>query len=304
MTIRRVGHRRVRVSLPFLVACFGIATFAGMDAVMKGLSISLGAYNALLWRMLAGIMISGAAFMLTRSRWPAQGTLRIHLTRGLVLPFMALSFFWGIARVPLAEGIALSFIAPLIALYLAAVLLGETIGRAAIVASLLGLAGVAVILAGRIEGGAMTRDTMLGIGAIFVSAVLYAYNLILQRQQAQIASPIEIAFLLTLIATLVLLLAAPFLAVVPAPVHYPAIALAASLGLVSVLLMSWAYARAEAQILLPVEYTAFVWAAIMGRLFFAEAVTVPVIAGTLLIVTGCVIAARQRPQPMAALEGA
>lgn len=287
----------MRVSLPFAAACLGIATFAGMDAVMKALSIELGAYNAMLWRMIAGIVLSGTAFALTRSRWPARKDLRVHLTRGLVLPFMALSFFWGIARVPLAEGIALSFIAPLIALYLAAVLLGETIGRTAIVASLLGLAGVVVILAGRIEGGAMSRDTMLGIGAILFSAMLYAYNLILQRQQAQIASPVEIAFVLTVIATAVLLLAAPVLAVVPASTHYPTIVLAALLGLVSVLLMSWAYARAEAQMLLPVEYTAFVWAAIMGWLFFAEAVTPALLAGTALIVTGCIVAARAQTPP-------
>jgi S-adenosylmethionine uptake transporter len=33
---------------------------------------------------------------------------------------MGLLFFWGIARMPLREAIALSFVAPLIALYLAA----------------------------------------------------------------------------------------------------------------------------------------------------------------------------------------
>ena len=36
---------------------------------------------------------------------------------------MAILFFWGLARVPLAQGVALAFVAPLIALYLAALLL-------------------------------------------------------------------------------------------------------------------------------------------------------------------------------------
>ena len=49
----------------------------------------------------------------------------LHLWRGLVVSVMAFLFFWGLARVPLAEAIGLSFIAPLIALYLAAVLLKE-----------------------------------------------------------------------------------------------------------------------------------------------------------------------------------
>ena len=38
----------VRASLPlaFAVATLGIAIFSGMDAVMKGLSLAIGAYNA------------------------------------------------------------------------------------------------------------------------------------------------------------------------------------------------------------------------------------------------------------------
>jgi len=42
--------------VPFSVAAAGIATFSAMDAVMKGLSLSIGAYNALLWRTLAGAL--------------------------------------------------------------------------------------------------------------------------------------------------------------------------------------------------------------------------------------------------------
>jgi len=68
------------------------------------------------------------------------------------------------------------------------------------------------------------------------------------------------------------------------------------------LLLSWAYARAEAQILIPVEYTAFVWAALFGWLFFAEPVTMPVLLGTVLIVSGSLIAARAKPAPVNQLE--
>ena len=43
---------------------------------------------------------------------------------------MAMLFFWGLARVPLAQGVALAFVAPLIALYLAALILKEEISTA------------------------------------------------------------------------------------------------------------------------------------------------------------------------------
>jgi S-adenosylmethionine uptake transporter len=61
------------------------------------------------------------------------------------------------------------------------------------------------------------------------------------------------------------------------------------------MLLSWAYARAEAKILIPVEYTAFIWAALFGWLIFAEDVTVWTLVGTVLIVSGCLVAARQQP---------
>lgn len=286
--------RPTSTSVPFAMATLGIAFFSLMDVLMKDLSIALGAYNAMLWRLGAGFILAGAIFFVRRSPWPANSTFRLHALRGVIAAFMAISFFWGLARVPLAEAIALSFIAPLITLYLAAVLLGEKIGRTAILASVLGLIGVLVILSGRI-GGTYEADVVQGIGAIFVSAILYAYNLILQRQQAQIASPVEIAFFQNMTAGSVLLVAAPWLAVVPAMAYAPAILGSAVLAIISLILLSWAYARAEAQVLVTVEYTAFVWAAIFGWYFFDEAVTITTFLGAALIVGGCIMAARQRP---------
>ncbi len=113
------------------------------------------------------------------------------------------------------------------------------------------------------------------------------------------AQPAEIAFFQNLVVLTTLSLAAPWLAVWPAAAHWPGLAGAAALALTSLLILSWAYARAEAQVLIPVEYTAFIWAALLGWYVFDEAVTWPIIAGTALIVTGCLIAARGgRAQPM------
>jgi S-adenosylmethionine uptake transporter len=277
---------------PFLAACSGVALFSVMDAVMKGLALDIGAYNALLWRCMAGALMGAIAMLAAHRRWPARYVLRIHLLRGTVVTFMALSFFWGIARVPLAEALALSFIAPLIALYLAALLLKERIGRGAMIASVLGLAGVVIILAGKLQDD-YDREALWGAAAILFSAILFAYNLILQRQQAQLASPIEIAFFQNMIVMVILAIAAPLLAVVPRPEHVLPIGGAALLAFGSLLLLSWAYARAEAQILIPIEYTAFIWAAILGWLMFREPLTITTLAGAALIVAGCILAARR-----------
>jgi S-adenosylmethionine uptake transporter len=287
--------------IPFGIATIGIATFAGMDAIMKGLSIGMGAYNAMLWRTSIALLIAIALFLWQRTRWPQLRIIRLHVWRGVVTSLMAFLFFWGLAYVPLAEAIGLSFIAPLIALYLAAVLLGERIGDRAVLASVIGFAGAMVIVGGRFSGE-YGDDVARGIVAILLSAVLYAYNLILQRQQALVAEPVEIAFFQNATMLSVYLCLAPWLAVVPGLHLLPSLVGAAVLGMTSLLLLSWAYARAEANILIPVEYTAFVWAVLFGWLVFAETVTVATLGGTALIVVGCFIAARQKSGPVEHVE--
>lgn len=283
--------------IAFFVACLGVALFSVMDAVMKGLVLSIGVYNALLWRNLTGVVMSGAVYAVSRKGWPTRAAMRIHVLRGVVVAAMALLFFWSLAHLPLAEAIALSFIAPLIALYLAAVMLGETIGKAAIFASIMGLAGVAVIMAGKFGSGDYAPDAMNGALAVFASAILFAYNLILARQQAQIAEPSEITFFQVLTVALVLACGAPWFAVVPQGVEWLPLIGAAALAIISLLLLSWAYARAEAQVLIPVEYSAFIWAALFGWLVFDEALSWTTVAGTVMIVAGCLTVARAQKNP-------
>jgi len=274
-------------------ASAGIALYAIMDAVMKAVSIEIGAYNTLVWRLGVAVLLTGAIYAVTRPTLPSRSTMKVHFGRSILVAVMALSFFWGIVRVPLAEAIALSFIAPLIALGLAALFLKERIGAQSVWGSLLGLAGVAVVVAGRV-GGTHSRETVIGMIAVLFSAVVYAMNLVVARHQAQLAKPLEIAFFQNLFVLGLLALAAPWWLAVPAAQHWSGIGMAAALAIVSLLLLSWAYARAEAQILLPVEYTAFIWASLMGWWMFGEKLTLVTVAGTVLIVAGCVLAARKK----------
>jgi S-adenosylmethionine uptake transporter len=296
--LRRMSqHIHSRPAIAFAVAAIGIGTFSLMDAAMKEITLIIGAYNAVIWRNIVGAGLSGGLFLLRRQSLPGIANLKIHMWRSIVVAAMAISFFWALARLPLAEAIGLSFISPVIALYLAAVLLKERIGRQAILASIAGLAGLAIILGGRLSGD-YNQDTLWGVAAVLFSAVVFAYNLILARQQAQIAGPIEIALFQNLFVAMTLALAGPWL-LSPLPASmWPSVAAAASFGVISLLLLSWAYARAEAQILIPVEYTAFVWAALFGWMFFSEPVTVNSIVGTALIVAGSLFAARAKPSPV------
>ena len=279
--------------MPFFAVAAGIGTFSIMDGLMKAASIAVGAYNAMLWRSLVGALIMVPYWLLRGGTWPQRPALRLHAARGLTSAFMATTFFYGLKYLPLAEGMAISFIAPLIALYLAAVMLGEKIGRRAILASLLGLAGVVVIAAARLGQGGYDRQAAWGIAAILASAVLYAFNLILQKRQAGLAAPIEVAAFQALTTSLFLLLVSPWLAVAPPLGVMSHVTGAALLAAVSLMLISWGYGRAETQVLLPLEYSAFIWAAIMGWVMFGEGLSLPTVAGAALIVVGCWIASRK-----------
>ena len=282
--------------LPFAAALAGVGFLSLMDAFMKEAALLIGAYTATVLRAFIGAALIAPVWLARGPAMPTRAVWKLHLERGIVSAFMALTFFYAITLLPLAEAIALSFIAPLIALYLARALLGEEISRAAISASLLGFAGTLVIVGGRIGQGAFDERAALGVASLFVSALLYAYNFIVIRKQAQVAGPLEIATFHSGIGGLVLLTLAPFLWQAPDSAATAPLLAAGALTVAGSLAIAWAYARAEANVLVPTEYSGFVWASLFGWLFFREAVTVPTLAGTALIVAGCWLATRAAPE--------
>jgi S-adenosylmethionine uptake transporter len=287
--------------LPFAAALAGVGFLSLMDAFMKEAALMIGAYTATVLRAFIGAALIAPVWLSRGPAMPSKAVWKLHLTRGVVSAFMALTFFFSLTLLPLAEAIALSFIAPLIALYLASVLLGEVISRAAIGASVLGFAGTLVIVGGRIGQGEFDEGAALGVASLFVSALLYAYNFIVIRRQAQVAGPLEIATFHSGIGGLVLLTLAPLLWAPPSGDAWWPLLAAGALTVAGSLSIAWAYARAEANVLVPTEYSGFVWAALFGWLFFREPVTWPTLAGTALIVTGCWLATRPaRPAPVPA----
>jgi len=284
----------------FAVATSGIAVFSTMDAVMKGLSLAIGAYNAILWRSVAGTVITGLIFLATRTPWPARAVLRVHAMRGGVSAVMTILFFWGLARVPMAQAVTLTFVAPLAALLLAAVVLKERIGRGTLVGSAVAVVGVVIIFVGEARGR-LGPEAALGSLAVLGSALCYAWNIILMRQQAMVAKPVEIAFFQTAIVAAIMLAVAPLFGTPRVAAHWPALVGAAMLATTSLMLLSWAYARGRASDLAPSEYTAFVWASLLGWLVFSETLSLYTLAGAALIICGCLGGLRVR-RPAPALE--
>jgi S-adenosylmethionine uptake transporter len=297
--VNRVAQHPINA---FVVALAAVGSLSIMDAVMKHLVIAIGIISVSVWRALANFGISAALYLPTRNSWPGRRALRIHIARSVVVTVMAFLFFWGIGRVHLAQAIALTFIAPLIALLLAAVFLGERIGRLSVVGSVLAFGGVIVIVVGQARM-ALNADALLGTAAIIGSALTYAVNIVLMRHQALAARPLEINFFQSL-TILALWIAALLIVDVPAlpggQWHW--IGIAAVLSTSGTLLFAWAYARGEASYLAVTEYSAFLWASALGWIVFSEKVTAYTLAGAALIVCGCLLASRRKAPPLPEID--
>jgi len=292
--VNRVAQHPVKA---FAVTLVAVGALSIMDAVMKGLVIAIGIVAVSLWRAAANFLMSAALYLPRRREWPSPSTLRIHAIRGVVVTVMAGLFFWGIGRVPLAQAIALTFIAPLIALLLAAVILDERVGPRSIGGSCVAFCGVIVIVAGQVRGG-LGGQVLVGSAAIVGSALCYAVNIVMMRQQALAAKPLEINFFQSLVVGLLWVCVAAIVGMPALPSgHWQWIVIAALLSTGGGLLYSWAYARAEASYLAVTEYSAFLWASALGWLIFHERLSMFTLAGAMLIVAGSLIAVRGGARP-------
>lgn len=279
----------------FAAALAAVGILSVMDAVMKALVLAIGIYSVSVFRSVVGLLFAGGLYLPRRLPWPTRATLKIHVARGIIVTVMAFLFFWGIGRVPLAQAIALTFIAPLIALMLAALFLHEKIGGKSIVGSIAAFAGVLVIVLGQARAE-LGPEVLLGSVAIIGSALCYACNIVLMRHQALAAKPLEITFFQSLTVLVLWLAVVPFagLPVMPSAYWWMWIAIAAAMSTSGAMLFAWGYARAEASYLAVTEYSAFLWAALCGWFVFREPVSTYTIAGAALIVGGCIVAARSK----------
>ncbi len=278
----------------FIAALAAVAVLSVMDAVMKHLVLVIGIVAVSVWRSAANFTLSALLYLPRRKSWPDRRTLRVHVIRGIDVTVMAALFFWGIGRVPLAQAIALTFIAPLIAMLLAALFLDEQIGRRSIGGAIIAFAGVIVIVLGQARAS-LGKDALLGIGAIIGSALCYAGNIVLMRRQALAAKPLEINFFQCTTVMALWLLAVPIVGFPASPrLEWTWVIVASLLSTAGTLLFAWGYARGPASYLAATEYSGFLWASLMGWLVFSERVSGYTLAGAILIVGGCLVASRGR----------
>ena len=274
-----------------LRAALGIALLTVMDAVVKGQMQQHGFLLALFMRFAMGGLAALLVLAIARPPRPTRASLAGNLIRVPLVVLTAGSFFYSISVLPLAEALTLSFLAPVFVALLGALLLRERIDSRVLQALGFGLAGMLIMVWPRLQGH--VTGAGLGVAAALLSAVSYAFNLILLRRIATREHPVVIVAFQAVGPAI--LLAFPAWQVMQ-PMGWRDLAaygLAGVLGVAGHLLLTSAYARAPAAKLAAIEYTALIWASLLGFVFFAEVPLYTTFAGAVLIVAGAIAVSRR-----------
>ena len=254
---------------PVLVAMAAIVMGCVLDAFVKHLAATYTAILVACGRYVFGSAIAGSALLAARRSLPPPAALKAHAVRTIATTISAVLLFHAFSILPLAEATVIIFCAPLMIAPLARWLLGEKLRGMAMIALAIGFLGVLVTVQGApldAAGGRRLEGILAGVGA----SMLYALSIVLLRQAAQRDSALVTAFLGNLFPAIYLVGPALFLGVAPAIGDLPWFALTGLFGFLLWFLLSRAYGRASAQALAVTEYTALIWSALLGFVFFQE----------------------------------
>ncbi|MFX4223366.1 MAG: DMT family transporter [Thalassobaculum sp.] len=263
--------------------------FASMDTIAKHLGqelpvamVAWGRYAFHLGFML--MLFPGRRLLpLLRVR-----NVKLTLVRGVLLLFATMSFFTAIRYIPLADAVAISFVAPLFVVALSIPLLGERVGPRRWAAVLIGLVGVLVIV--RPGFG----DVHWAYGLMLFMALIFAAFVIVTRMLTRTEETMSILFYAALMGTIGTSALLPFFWQTPTLVQVGWMAAMGAIGGVSQLLMINAYKVATASTLAPFQYIQIIFAAFWGYLIFGDLPDNWVIAGgTIVIASGLYVMHRE-----------
>ncbi len=202
----------------------------------------------------------------------------LQLVRGALLAISALTFFCAIARMPLADALAIYFIYPFMILVISQLCLGEKIRRRQWLLVALGFCGALLI--------AQPSAAGISPGAPFAltSGVAYAAALIITRRVAPHDPPLVTTAISALVGALIYLCFLPFVWQAPRRDDWALMAAMGVIAAIGHLLVAAAHRRASASHLAPYGYLEIISAVLCGLLLFGDWPKPVVWTGIVLIV--------------------
>jgi drug/metabolite transporter (DMT)-like permease len=240
------------------------ASFAIMIVIVRHVSAEQHPFQIAFFRNLFGMAFMLPWIIRTGGKGLRTERFGLHLFRALIGLAAMLCFFSAISLMPVAEVTALTFTAPLFATVGAALVLGEKVRLRRWTAAAVGFVGALVILR---PGAAMVTPAAF---VALASAAFMAVAILAIKALSRTENPNAIVLYMGLLLTPLSFVAALFVWTPPLPQTWPwlvAMGLTATLGQ---LMMTRAFAAAEASAVLPFDFARLVFVAILGFLLFGE----------------------------------
>lgn len=250
-----------------LLVMAAVLVFACMDATTKHLTMRYNVPVVVAARYLVNFLLLLAVFA------PKHGRSLLAIDRkGLVwvraLSLAFASLFAGLAlnAMPVAETVAIIYLAPFGVLLLSGPLLGEKVTLSGWVATALGFVGLLLIV--RPGAGLSFSGVIFALLCAGVTVIYHAFSRLLARTESTVA----LLFYTTLAGTVFFCALLPWNWQAPAPDALDAVLFLAVGGLAFLghFLFTAAYREAPASFLTPVNYMHLAWAALLGWLVFAH----------------------------------
>lgn len=285
---------------PLLSAAAAAALFVCMDVTIKALAARYGAVQLTYFRFASGSVFAVVLWLALRTPMPTRAQWRLHLARCALLLVSLTLYFHALTLLPLAQAVAMGYLAPIFISVLAVVVLREQPSRWIWLALALGGAGAAVslwpeLMAARAPA-AVDHDAgsrLIGLASAAAAAVAFSGVMVLSRLQAQQDSLPTILLLQNLLPLAALTPVVGFGWQPVAMADLGPIVLVGALATGGLLALTWAFRHLEASRVAPFEYTGLVWAGSLGYLVFGEVPTVWTLASAALIVGGCLLLLRR-----------
>lgn len=268
----------------------GMFLFSAVDTQAKFLTDTLHPIQIVWFRqlgLLGGVIIMLAirGFSILHTAYPT-----LQITRGALAAGSATIFIVAVSYVPLADAVAVSFVAPFIVTLMGALVLREPVGIRRWSAVAIGFVGTLIVI--RPGMGAIHPAVML----VILAATLFALRQILSRVLSGSDRTMTTVAYTALVSSFILTFPLPF--VWQWPQTNIELALLGSMALMAAVaetLVIKALEVAQAVVVAPLQYTLILWSTLYGYLVFADLPDFWTWTGALIIVaTGAYTLHRER----------
>ena len=213
----------------------------------------------------------------------------LQFVRSLLVLLATACTFVALRYLPIADTVALSFIAPLLVTGLSVILLHEKVGPRRWIAVGVGFVGVLIIT--RPGAGVVHWAAALPIAMAFFLA-LY---IITTRMISHMADPLNSLFYTALVGMLVTSIFVPFFWRGPTTEAWLMLCGVGVLGGAGHYVLIRAYERADASLVAPFSYTELIWAMLFGIAIFGDFPDVWTLAGAgVIAASGLYVLHRER----------